>query len=120
MKGLNTNFNLSNGRFSLSEGKEKSRDAIWFYAIFDKFRIYNSEFGANFISLSQKPASYLVANRTIILGSLTRGIQKFVPSVNVKNIDIGYNTKDRRDYSMLIEYDSVLENKTKINDVIFV
>ena len=120
MKGLPSRFYLKNGRFALVDGVEKSRDNIWFYCIFDRFRVYCSDFDANFVSLVQKPIAYLVMNKTIILGTLTKGIQKYVPNVSVLNIDIGYTSKDRKNYSMLIEYNSVQENKTETKDVIFV
>lgn len=120
MKGLSCRFYIKKGKFALTEGIEKSRDNIWFYCIFDKFRVYSSDFGANFVSLVQKPIAYLIMNKTIILGSLKKGIQKYVPNVSVKSIDIGYISKDRRDYSMMIEYNSVQDNKTEIQDVTFV
>lgn len=120
MKGLSCRFQIKNGKFTLTDGIEKSRDNIWFYCIFDKFRVYTSDFGANFVSLVQKPIAYIVTNKTIILGSLKKGIQKYTPNVKVKNIDIGYTSNDRRNYSMMIEYDSVQEDKTKVQDVTFV
>ena len=120
MKGLPCRFYLLNGKFVLTEGIEKTRDNIWFYCIYDRFRIYTSDFGANFVFLVQKPVAYLIDNKTIILGSLKKGIQKYVPNVTVRNIDIGYTSTDRRNYSMMIEYSSVQENKLEIHDVTFV
>lgn len=119
-KGLPSRFTLEKGKFSLKSGIEKSRDNIWFYCVFDKFRIYSSDFGANFLSLVQKPISYLLINKTVILGSLMKGIQKFCPDVMVKNLDIGYTSHDRRNLSLLVEYDSVQEDNTKVQDVTFV
>lgn len=109
-----------NGAFLLTDGVEKSRDNIWFYCVYDKFRIYLSEYGADFYSLVQKPVSTLIVNKNIILGRLQKGIQKYVPDVTVKNIDIGYSRKDRLTYSMVVEYDSIQEDKTTIKDVTFV
>ena len=120
MKGLASNFRLKDGKFVLTNGVEKSRDAIWFYCVFNKFRVYTSDFGANFVSLTQKPIAYLITNKTIILGTLKKGIQKYIPNVKVKDIDIGYTSMDRKTYTMKIVYDSVQENKTKIQDVTFV
>lgn len=120
MKGLPCRFSLKNGKFLLTEGVEKSRDNIWFYCVFDKFRVYASDFGANFVSLVQKPVAYLVMNKTLILGSLKKGIQKYVPNVTIKNIDIGYTSKNRKSYSMQIEYNSVQDDKTSIQDVTFI
>lgn len=119
-KGLQSRFYLQNGKFVLTQGVEKARDNIWFYCIFDKFRIYVSDFGANFVTLSQKPVAYLMMNETILLGTLKKGIQKYVPNVEVTNIDIGYTSKDRRSYSMLIEYNSIQEDNSEIKDVTFV
>ena len=120
MKGLPSRFLIRNGKFVLSEGVEKSRDSIWFYCIFDKFRVYSSDFGADFVSLVQKPIGYLIMNKTVILGSLKRGIQKYVPNVKVRNIDIGYVSKERKNCTMMIEYNSIQENKTEVHDVTFV
>ena len=120
MKGLQSRFMLNKGKFVLTEGIQKSRDSIWFYCIFDKFRIYTSDFGANFVSLVQKPIAYLVMNKTLILGSLQKGIEKYVPNVSVDNIDIGYTSTDKKTYSVMIEYNSVQEDKTEITDVTFV
>ena len=120
MKGLSCRFKLHNGKFMLSDGVKQSRDSIWFYCIFDKFRIYCSDFGANFVSLMQKPTSYLIMNRTIILGALRKGIQKYVPNVTVNNIDIGYVATNRKEYTMLIDYSAVEENNVETRDVIFV
>ena len=119
-KGLPSRFHISNGRFYLADGVEKSRDNIWFYCNFDKFRVYTSDFGANFLSLVQKPIAYIIANKTIILGSLKKGIQKYVPNVSINSIDIGYTSTNRKEYSMLIEYSSVQDDKTEIKDVMFV
>lgn len=119
-RGLPSRFSLTKGKFTLTGGVEKSRDNIWFYCIFDKFRVYSSDFGANFVSLTQKPIGYLITNKTILLGSLKKGIQKYVPNVEVKSIDIGYTSNNRKEYSAMIEYNSVQEDKTKIQDVTFV
>lgn len=119
-RGLLSRFNLKNGRFELTEGSEKASDDIWFYCIFNKNRIYLSDFGANFVTLTQKPADYLISNRTILLGSLKKGIQKYVNNVTVDSIDIGYTSTNRRDYSMLIEYTAIQEDTTKVKGVMFV
>ena len=120
MKGLPSRFYLQNGKFKLVDGVEKSRDNIWFYCIFDKFRVYSSDFGADFVSLVQKPISSIVLNKTLILGKLKRGIQKYVPNVSVKAIDIGRLPNERRSYTMLIEYTSKQENNVETQDVTFV
>ena len=104
----------------MTDGVEKSRDNIWFYCVFDKFRAYTSDFGANFVSLVQKPTSYIIMNRTLILGALKKGIHKFVPNVRVKNVDVGYTSKDRTSYSVMVEYETIQEDKTKLQDVTFV
>lgn len=120
MRGLQTNFELQKGAFQLTEGVEKSRNNIWFFCIFNKFRVYVSDFGGNFLSLQQKPVSYLIMNATLLLGSLRRGIEKYVPNVTVRNLDMGYMSPNRKEYSLMIEYTSKEENKETINDVTFV
>ena len=119
-KGLSTQFNLVEGRFLLTEGVEKARDGIRFYTIFDKFRVYLSDFGANFVSLLQKPASYVQANSTILLGVYKKIIDKYVPGVTVTSIDVGYLVTDRKTHVIKVEYSAEEEDKTVSNDVIFV
>lgn len=120
MKGLSARFNIENGKFKLIDGKEKASENIWFYCIFNKRRNYVSDFGSIFVSLSQRTSNYLVLNRTLILGSLIKGIQKYVPNVIVKNIDIGYLGNNRRDYSMVVEYDVKADDKSVSSGVTFV
>ena len=119
-KGLSTKIDLEKGRFLLTEGAEKTRDAIRFYTIFDKFRVYVSDFGSNFVSLLQKPASYIQANSTILLGVYRRGIEKYVPSAQVNSIDVGYLEKDRKTHVIKVDYSVKMEDKTEIQDVIFI
>lgn len=119
-KGLPCRFFLQDGRFQLASGTQKAKDAIWFYCIFDKFRIYTSDFGANFHTLVQRSVAFLFANRNLILGNLRRGITKYVEDVSIKDLDIGYVDNDRTHILLRVEYTSVEENKTTINDVTFV
>ena len=120
MKGLNTDFKLEKGKFILTEGVERSRDAIWFYCIFDKFRVYVSDFGANIGYLLQRPISMLILNKTIIFGNLKSGIQKFIPNVAVTNLDIGKGDS-RKDLILKIEYKARgYRNDENFYDVTFV
>lgn len=120
MKGLPSRFYLTKGRFTLVSGAEKSNDNIWFYCIFDKIRVYCRDFGGNFITLVQKPISQLVANKTIYLGTLQKGIKKYVPRVNVNSIDIGYIGNERKVYNIKIDYSVLREDGTETQEVTFV
>lgn len=124
MTGLATTFNTNNGRFSMASGVEKSRDSVNFYCEFDKNRTYLSDYGKNSVSLLhsllQKPASYVQNNSTMLLGMLQKDLQKYVPNIKVKNIDVGYFAKDRKECFIKVEYTSIQEDKSEINDVIFV
>ena len=119
-KGLKTSFSLTEGKFLLSTGVEKARDAIRFYTLFNKFRVYVSDFGANFVSLLQKPASYIQANSTILLGVYRKGVEKYVPNVKVNTIDVGYLEGDRKTHVIKVEYSIKEEDKTETHDVTFV
>lgn len=124
MKGLTTNFTIQNGRFSLSSGIEKTRDDVNFYCGFDKSRTYLSDYGRNSVSLlhslTQKPISYIQSNSTLLLGMLQKELQRYVPNIKVKDIDLGYFPENRRQFLIKIEYTSVQEDKSEIDDVIFV
>ena len=119
-RGLTTEFNLDDGKFLLSDGVEKARDGIKFYTIFDKFRVYVSDFKSNFVSLLQKPASYIQANSTILLGVYRKGLEKYVPNVKVRSIDVGYLVNDRKTHVIKVEYSVKEADKTETQDVIFV
>ena len=124
MTGLATNFRIQNGRFSLSSGIEKARDSVNFYCGFDKSRIYLSDYGKNSVfllhSLMQKPISYIQRNSTLILGMLQKELQRYVPNIKVKDIDLGYFPENRRQFLVKIEYTSIQEDKSEIDDVTFV
>lgn len=124
MKGLATNFTLSRGKFLLTEGIEKTRDDVNFYCSFDKRRTYLSDYGRNSVSLlhslTQKPISYIQRNSTLILGTLQNELKKYVPNIDVKDIDLGYFPENRNQYLVKIEYVSVQDDKSKIADVTFV
>ena len=119
MKGLQTDFRLHNGAFLLTEGSEKAADALKFFTLFNKFRVYVSDFGSNFISLLQKPTSYIQANGTILLSVYKNGVKKYVPSVEINSLDIGYLNNDRKNHVIQINY-SLTEGKTKAPNVIFI
>jgi hypothetical protein len=120
MRGLTCRFQLQNGRFQLTEENIKVKDSLWFYCTFDKFRVYLSDYGADFLSLVQKPLSTLQLNRTLILGKLQKGLEQYVPNIKVKGMDIGYDVSNRTEYHLLLNYEVILDDKTKINDVIFI
>ena len=124
MKGLATNFTIQEGKFSLSSGIEKTRDGVNFYCGFDKSRTYLSDYGKNSVSLlhslMQKPISYIQRNSTLILGMLQKELQKYVPNIKVKDIDLGYFPENRRKFLVKIEYTSIQEDKSEIDDVTFV
>lgn len=120
MKGLMSRFQLVDGAFKLTDGAEKSRDNIWFFCVFDKFRVYTSDYGGSFLSLMQKPISYLVLNRTLIVSSLKKKIAKYVSGVKVEDIDIGYTSMDRKNYHMKITYSSKNTDGKIITDVTFI
>ena len=124
MKGLATNFTIQEGKFSLSSGVEKARDSVNFYCGFNKSRTYLSDYGKNSVSLlhslMQKPISYIQRNSTLILGMLQKELQRYVPNIKVKDIDLGYFPENRRQFLVKIEYTSIQEDKSEIDDVTFV
>ena len=124
MKGLPTNFTLFRGAFLLVGGIDKTRDDINFYCNFDKRRVYLSDYSKNSVSLlhslTQKPLSYIQRNSSLILGMLQSDIQKYVPGVKIHDIDLGYFPENRMQYLVKLEYSSIQEDKSEIDDVTFV
>lgn len=103
----------------MSSGTEHAQECIWFYCIFDRSRVYLPDFGANFNRFIQKPISYIQTNKTLILGNLKTGIEKYLNNVKVNDIDIGYTNDNRKYYSLRIVY-SYMDSDLKTNNVIFV
>lgn len=68
----------------------------------------------------QKPISYIQSNSTLILGMLQKELQKYVPNIKVKDIDLGYFPENRRHFFIKVEYTSIQEDKSEIDDVTFV
>lgn len=121
MIGLPCRFAIVKGKFQLSGGSQKVADDIWFYAIYDRFRAYTSDYGANFVQLVQKPVSSLLRNKTIILGTLQKGIEKYVPQATIRSIDVGYLASNRQEYILQVRYSAKTnEPKTVTEDVVFV
>ena len=67
-----------------------------------------------------KPISYIHRNSTLILGMLQKELQRYVPNIKVKDIDLGYFPENRRQFLVKIEYTSIQEDKSEIDDVTFV
>lgn len=120
MKGLTCDFTLEKGKFHMFSGSEKTRSSIWFLINFDKIYPYDTSFSASLLSLLQKPVSYMLTNRTLILNNIQRKVEKYVPSVKVNRIDIGYSNNDRTKYVVQVGYTSKGEDNTTIQDVTFV
>lgn len=120
MKGLSSRFSLKDGAFHLTEGSDKVKDNVWFYCIFDKLRIYLPDFGANLVTLTQKPFSYLATNRTFFLGALQKGVQKYVGKAIVNDIDLGYIGNDRKNVRVKVDYTTITEGNSELQDVIFI
>lgn len=120
MKGLNTNFDLQKGRFLLSDGVEKVRDEIKFLLTFDKFRVYLLDYGEYLVYLCQKPVSYLQTNGNLLTRVIRSRIEKYVPTAKINRVDIGYVNNNRQQVNILINYEAIQDDKTTIEDVIFV
>lgn len=118
--GLPTDFELLNGSFLLTSDVSKARDSIWFFCNFNKIRIYLSDFGADFVSLSQKPIGVIIMNSTIILGIIKQGMAKYIPSVKVDSIDLGYVDNDRTQITGQINYTVVVKGSNQTKAVLFV
>lgn len=119
-KGLSCRFNLEDGKMVLSSGKTLASDSIWMYCIFDKFRIYTSDYGARIYQLLQRPTSYITQNRTILLSNLQNGINKYVPGVTLNSIDIGFFMADRKSLRMMIDFSAQEESNIISNNIVFV
>ena len=58
-------------------------------------------------------------NKTLFTGIWRTGINKYVPNVNLRNIDMGYVGTDRKRVTLLIEY-TTIEEQTEETEVIFI
>jgi hypothetical protein len=112
---------MDNGKLALSSGSTKAQDDIWFYCVFDKLRVYTSDYGFNFRALEQRPTSFFLINRALITSTLKNGIEKYTNDLKVNSVDVGYDpADDNKQIRLLIDYSSVEENKTEVKGVTFV
>ena len=119
LKGLGSRFSLDKGKFCLTSGGDKCNENVWFYCIFDLFRVYASDFGAKFSRFLQKPTSFFITNRTLIEGNLQSGMDKYIPNTKFGSLTVGYIGNDRRNYHFRLEYSFKEDNKTT-NQVTFI
>lgn len=112
---------MDNGKLGLSSGSTKASGDIWFYCTFDRMRVYSPNYGFNFHSLVQRPASFFIVNRALIVSTLQNGIEQNTNDLRVLGVDVGYDPSDsRRDLTLRIEYAAVEESKTEVQGVTFV
>lgn len=112
---------MDNGKLGLSSGSTKASDDIWFYCTFDRMRVYSPNYGFNFRSLVQRPASFFIVNRALIVSTLQNGIEQNTNDLRVLGVDVGYDPSDsRRELTLRIEYAAVEESKTEVQGVTFV
>lgn len=103
--GLATRFSIQNGRFALTSGSDKAADNLWFLMLFDKLRVYMPQFNPGTDALIQKPTSYLIQYKTIILGRITKLIGRYIPDLKVKQADIIYGFSERKEFALFVDYD---------------
>lgn len=119
LTGLNANMKLDRGKIVLSSDIDRHRDAIWFFCVFDKYRIYLSDFKSNLFSLLQRGHSYILRYRPILLGNLQTGVEKFTKGIKVNRIEFG-TFEGQKDLVVAVDYTSEVVEDTDNTDVIFI
>ncbi len=106
LKGLSCRFNLENGKFVLSGGTDKTKDNLLFLASFNYVtKVYDPDFNLGVSTLLQKPTSYLNTYKPLLLGLIKRVVLKYVPNIELLNIDIQYQLgSPERKYLLVINY----------------
>lgn len=88
VRGLTHRFVIKNGKFQLTQGRNKIRDNIRMLMSFDTVaRIYYDDFCPRLMFLLQKPGSTVAQYKTLVLGRLKKIIVQYVPYVKVNTVD---------------------------------
>lgn len=119
--GLSYNFSLSpSGAFSLTGSAEKAADGIDFWLIFTGwYRRYYEDFPPTFHEILQKPASYVEALKTLILGKLGDTVLRYIPTVRLTTCNI-QQASSRTEYVLGLNFDYLLEDNAQIQSVSFI
>jgi hypothetical protein len=103
--GLMTTFKIVNGKFEMKGGVVKCQDNLRMLIVFGGwFRLMRPDFCVNLYWLLQKPASWLKTFKVVILGRFQIAAEKYAPFVRIQKSDIFYDTADRKEVNIGIEY----------------
>lgn len=102
MTGLSTRFNIVNGKFQLTSGANKAADRVWFLMQFDRLRVLIPDFEPGLMSLVQKPASFMLQYKTLILSGITKRAALYVPEVIIEGAELTVSASDRKTYDLII------------------
>lgn len=106
-RGLPTNFTIVNGKFGLTGGVVKCQDNIRMLIIFGGwFRLMLPDFCVNLYWLLNKPTSWLLVFKTVILGRFILAAEKYAPFIKVQKSNIYYEGtgSERKEVTIGIEY----------------
>lgn len=107
-------------KFQLIGGSKKADDNVTMMLGFiGWFRVYYQDFVPQVLELIQKPTSTVYSLRSIIVGKLRKSINKYIPIINVKGVSMVYDYRDKKLFTIALDYDFNLEERDTFTVVRF-
>lgn len=107
--------------FQLVGGVEKAGDNIsMMLGFIGWYRTYYQDFIPNVLDLIQKNTSTVYQLKSIILSKFRNSMNKYMPEVDVKTVNMVYDYKETKLFTISIDYDFILEEEEEFSVVRFI
>ena len=116
--GLPTNFQLTDGAFTLVGGTDKVDDNLRMLVYFiGWFRIFLTDFVPNLFWLYQKDTSFINRFKGVARLKFLQSAQKYAPFGNVTAMDLPIDPNDRRSMYIDITYTYNLDKDVQVRTI---
>ena len=83
------------------------------------FRIYYQDFVPQLLELLQSPTSIVYSMKSILIGKLKTIISNYIPEIRVAGISMVYDYRDRKLFTLAVDYSFQLEEQENFTVVRF-
>ena len=119
--GLPYDFRVINGKFELFGGTAKVEKNLFMWLNFiGATRVYLEDYPPDLMRLIQKPTSFIEAQKVILLGALQESAIKYLPEVEIQEMNLAKSANERKDYVLGIKYNYKLERNTTLTAIAFI
>lgn len=111
---------VKNKKFELIGGTKKAGDNVtMLFGFIGWFRIYYPDFVPQMLELLQQPTSIVYSMKSVVIGKLKKIMAKYIPEIDVAGISMVYDYRDRKLFTLAVDYTFQLEEKENFTVVRF-